>query len=190
MAVPEGETARWEFHPLVDLATALMAAYQGLYFERQIAGGTDCNWSLELRAADAEELTDWQRALLVTPWTVQRVYVPRDPHEPGGLPDAQGLPADAEGRVESGTEVVLEDGGERFHLEVVFDPRIGHHLVEELVPGTSGLRDSEEALAWARAVAAHRDGRDPQGGQGAGNGVPERERLSRRQLFRTLLGRG
>lgn len=188
--MPDDEPpASWEFHPLVDLSTGLVAAYQGLFFERQIDGGSGCNWELELRAVDAEVLGDWQRALLVTPWAVMRVYVPLDPHHPAGLPDPAELPADEAGRVESGTEVRVRDGDRAFDLEVVYDPRIGHHLVEELLPGTSGLRDTDEALEWARAVAARRDGREPAGDSGEG-ATPRRERLSRRQLFRSLLGRG
>lgn len=180
------DTARWEFHHMVDLATALSAAYQGQSFERQALGDSACNWDLAVRAADAETLADWQRALLVTPWAVLRVYAPRDAHQPAGLPEPTDLPADEAGRVEAGTEVILSDGDRRFDLEVAFDPRIGHHLVEELVPGPSGLRDTDEALEWARAVAARRDGRQPADGAEEG---PQRERFSRRQLFRTLLGR-
>jgi hypothetical protein len=184
--MPTTETARWEFHHVVDLVTGLEAAYQGLFFERQASGCADCNWDLEVRAADRETLVGWQRALLVTPWTVRRVYVPETPHAPLGLPEAADLPADEAGRVEEGAEVRLDAGRGPVDLEVAFDPRFGHHLVEDLLPGTSGLRDSDEALEWARAVAARRDGQEAEGDEA---GAPRRQRLSRRQLFRSLLGR-
>ena len=179
--------ARWEFHAVPDPVAGLEAAYQGIQFELMGLGNPRLNSRVEVRAEGPEEADGWNRMVLVTPWTALRVYLPRDPAAPEGLPDPETLECEDDGRVTPGTELRLEFSGQGRELEVAYDPRLGHHLVEELLHDMGAFSDTEEALEWARAVARRLDG--PSRDQAEDSPRPEPRRLSRRDLFRGFLRR-
>ena len=178
---------RWEFHQMPDPVAGLEAAYQGVLFDLMGLGNARINSRLEVTAEGPERAGEWHRVVLVTPWTALRVYLPVTPAQPEGLPAPADLEWEDDGRVTPGVEVALAFGDGTYHLEVAYDPRLGHHLIEELLHDMGAFRDSEEALAWAREVAQRLDGRPPLARQAS---RPEPERLSRRDLFRRLLNRG
>ncbi|MEF8793746.1 [NiFe]-hydrogenase assembly chaperone HybE [Thiohalorhabdus sp.] len=183
----EPAEARWEFHNVPDPVAGLEAAYQGLLFDLMGMGNPRINNRLEVAGEGPETVGEWHRVILVTPWTAQRVYLPVTPSRPEALPDPADLECEDDGRVTPGVEVALLFGSETRDLEVAYDPRLGHHLTEELLANMGSLGDSQEALAWAREMARRLDGRAPFSARTA---PPEPQRLSRRDLFRRLLNRG
>jgi len=174
---------RWEFHATPDPVAGIEAAYQGIHFEHLGSGDPSMNQLLEVRAEGAETDYGWQRVLLVTPWVAMRVYLPEDPGDLDGLPEPEELEVEEDGRVRSGCKVRFPFQGKIYDLEVAYDPRIGHHLVETLLADMRACEDTEEALHWARIRAG--------GGaaEGSESTTKEPRRLSRRDLFRGLLGR-
>jgi hypothetical protein len=182
----QANPARWEFHAVPDPVAGLEAAYQGIHFDLMGLGNSRLNGRLEVRGEGPETDSGWHRVVLVTPWTALRVYLPEEPDNPRGLPDPAELEREDDGRVTPGGELRLAFGGSEHELEVAYDPRVGHHLVEELLHDMGAFSDTDEALEWAREVARRRDGRPaPE----AGKASPEPRRLSRRDLFRGMLGR-
>ncbi|MFP4560484.1 MAG: [NiFe]-hydrogenase assembly chaperone HybE [Thiohalorhabdus sp.] len=177
---------RWDFHPVPDPVAGLEAAYQGIHFELLAYGNPRLNERLEVRAEGPETREGWHRVLLVTPWTAMRVYLPQDPDHPSGLPGPESLEVEDDGRVVPGCEVELVFDGVARALEVAHDLRVGHHLTETLLPSMGAFQDTEEALGWARERAAHRDGQEAPA-RAAAPAAPRR--VSRRDLFRGLLGR-
>lgn len=179
-----GRSPRWEFHAVPDPVAGLKAGYQGIYFDLLGRDDPRLNHRLEIRGEDPETRDGWHRALLVTPWQGFFAYIPADPEDPTGLPAADELEADEEGRVAPGSELGLDFGGRTREVEVAYDPRVGHHLVELLLRDTGAFADTEEALAWARTVAASREGReDP-----APAGETGPRQVSRRDLLRGRVG--
>jgi|GEM_PF-6230974 len=177
---------RWEFHAVPDPVAGLEAAYQGIHVDLMGMGNPRLNAALEVRGEGPETVGGWHRVLLVTPWTALRVYLPVDPAEPAGLPDPGELECEDDGRVTPGVEVDLSFGGHPCHLEVAYDVRLGHHLVEPLLHDMGAFDDSAEALAWAREVARQLDGAPPPSPE---EGRPQPRRMSRRDLFRGFLKR-
>ncbi|HKJ71290.1 MAG TPA: [NiFe]-hydrogenase assembly chaperone HybE [Gammaproteobacteria bacterium] len=182
----ERPSARWEFHAVPDPVAGLEAAYQGIHFDLMGLGNTRLNPGLEVRAEGPETEGGWHRVVLVTPWTAQRVYLPVDPATPEGLPNPSNLECEDDGRVTTGVEVTLTFGGRARELEVAYDPRLGHHLTEELLHDMGAFGDTGEALEWAREVARHLDGRPPPEAAGS---RPGPRKVTRRELFRGLLRR-
>ncbi|MFB6260147.1 MAG: [NiFe]-hydrogenase assembly chaperone HybE, partial [Thiohalorhabdaceae bacterium] len=152
---------RWAFHNMPDPVAGLEAAYQGLLFDLMGLGNARINSRLEVTAGEPETLGEWHRVILVTPWTALRVYLPGTPSRPAGLPEPSELECEEDGRVTPGVEVVLTCGSDTYDLEVAYDPRLGHHLTEELLHDMGAFSDSEEALAWAREIAGRLDGQQP-----------------------------
>ncbi len=89
------------------------------------------------------------RALLVTPWAVERVYWhnPAQPNPP--LRHATPLTRDAEGRVAAGLGVLLEYLEELIPVLTAWEPEVGHHFVETLLPSVEGFGSVDEAIAIA-----------------------------------------
>lgn len=178
-------TPHWEFHLVPDPVAGLEAAYQGIHFDLMAVANPRLNERIEVEGADPETADGWHRLLLVTPWTGLRVYLPVDPGDPAGLPEAADLACEADGRVTTGSEVRLAFGGGEVALEVAYDPRLGHHLVEGLLTDMGAFSDTGEAVEWAREVARRRDRRPRR----ASDRTPPRSgRLSRRDLLRGRLG--
>lgn len=176
---PEGH---WAFHAIPDPRAALTAAYQGLRFDLMGMGSRRLNERLDVRAEHLDTADGWHLLLLVTPWCALRVFLPEDPRAPQGLPDADDLECEADGRVTVGAELPLPFQGETRTVEVAFDPRLGHHLVETLAVDMGAFDDTEEALAWAR--------QRPQTAGSASEPTPTPQRqLSRRGLLKGLMGR-
>lgn len=182
----EGAEARWEFHNVPDPVAGLEAAYQGLLFDLMGMGNPRLNSRLEVSGEGPETAGEWHRVVLVTPWTALRVYLPVHPSQPAGLPEPSELECEDDGRVTPGVEVELAFGDRTYTLEVAYDPRVGHHLIEELRHDMGAFSDNGEALAWAREVARRRDGEPASPSRTA---APEPRKLSRRDLFRRLLNR-
>lgn len=178
---------RWEFHHIPDPVAGLEAAYQGLLFDLMGLGNARINSRIEVVAEGPETVGEWHRVVLVTPWIALRVYLPVTPPGPEGLPEPADLECEDDGRITPGVEVALTFGDRTYDLEVAYDPRVGHHLIEELLHDMGAFSDSQEALAWAREVARRRDGQPPSPSHAS---RPEPQRLSRRDLFRRLLNRG
>jgi hypothetical protein len=181
----------WEFHNVPDPAMGLEAAYQGRFFELLGLNNPRLNQQLEVRAAEAGCQDGWHRVLLLTPWMALRAYVPEEPEAPPGLPEPAELDVDSAGRVAVGEEVALSYGGSRRRLEVAFDPRVGHHLVEVFSHDMRDFGDPDAAWEWllGRGQARDAGSESPAGDPPpAGKGRAER-RVSRRDLFRGLLGR-
>jgi hypothetical protein len=182
----EQAEGRWEFHAVPDPVAGLEAAYQGIAFDLMGLNNPRLNARVEVAAEGPETAGGWHRMVLVTPWIAQRVYLPEDPAEPVGLPEPGELECEDDGRVTPGVELKVTFQGAERELEVAYDPRLGHHLVEELLHDMGAFSDTDEALEWAREVARRLDGRPRPAGDG---GSPEPRRLSRRDLFRGFLGR-
>jgi len=182
----DAASPHWEFHAVPDPVAGLEAAYQGIQFDLMGMGNPRLNSRLDVRGEGPETVGQWHRILLVAPWTALRVYLPVDPGSPAGLPEPGSLEWEDDGRVTPGVEVDLAFGDRTYSLEVVYDPRLGHHLVEELLHDMGAFGDTGEALDWAREVARRRDGGPPP----ESGSQPEPRRMSRRDLFRGFLKRG
>ncbi|MFA9460750.1 [NiFe]-hydrogenase assembly chaperone HybE [Thiohalorhabdus methylotrophus] len=177
---------RWEFHAVPDPVAGLEAAYQGIQFEMLGYGSPRLNECLEVRAEGPETRDGWHQVLLVTPWAAMQVYLPREPHDLSALPEPAELECEEDGRVVVGAELRFPFDGVIHDLEVAYDTRLGHHLVEMLLTSMGAFQDTEEALVWARERAARRNGRQtPSDAESS----PGPRRVSRRDLFRGLLGR-
>ncbi|MEO5364086.1 MAG: hypothetical protein H7838_10760 [Magnetococcus sp. DMHC-8] len=89
------------------------------------------------------------RALLVTPWAVERVYWhnPTQPTPP--LRYIGQLTSDEEGRVAAGIGVILEYLDQRIPVLTAWEPEVGHHFVEILPVSVLGVNSVEEAVAVA-----------------------------------------
>jgi hypothetical protein len=175
----------WEFHEVPDAASGLEAAYQGRYFELLGLNNPRLNSQLEVHAEEAGHQDGWYAVLLLTPWMALRAFLPDDPRNPRSLVAAEELEVDSDGRVVVGSEVTLPVAGIRRTLEVAYDPRVGHHLVEMLAQDMRDFADGDQALAWLRRAAAARDSGEAE----AAPSRPAERRVSRRDLFRGLLGR-
>ena len=174
----------WEFHQVPDAAMALEAGYQGRYFELLGLNNPRLNTELAVRAEAAGQADGWYRVHLLTPWMALEAFLPEDPAQPRGLPPAETLEVDSAGRVVVGEEIGLAwEGGER-RLEVAYDPRVGHHLVAVLSHDMRDFADTEQALAWLRGADAA-----PAAASASRPAADEPRQVSRRDLFRGLLGR-
>lgn len=89
------------------------------------------------------------RALLVSPWAVERIYWnnPAQHHPP--IRHALPLTADAQGRVAAGIGVILEFVEQLIPVLTAWEPEVGHHLVETLLPSVQDISSVEEAIAIA-----------------------------------------
>ncbi|MEO5341230.1 MAG: hypothetical protein H7837_12065 [Magnetococcus sp. MYC-9] len=96
-----------------------------------------------------EQPTVALRALLVTPWAVERVYW-HDPNQAAPpIRHAFPLTADMEGRVAAGLGVILSWAGQQIPVLTAWEPEVGHHFVETLLPSVQDLGSVEEAIAVA-----------------------------------------
>ncbi len=181
-----GRGPHWEFHAVPDPVAGLEAAYQGIYFGLLGWGNSRLNQRLEVRGGDLETRNGWHRVLLVTPWTGLHAYLPEKPHNPPGLPAPEAFETEEEGRVTAGGKVTLAFGGHQRELQVAHDSRLGHHLTEVLLHDVGAFADTEEAMVWARGVAASREGEK----ETPPSPRPEPRRVSRRDLLRGRLGGG
>lgn len=102
------------------------------------------------------------RALLVTPWAVERVHwAPPGSTDPP-LRSAYTPARDANGRIAAGQGMLLEGEGGMIPVVVAWHPETGHYFVERLIPSVLPFDTREEALAAvahtgaAAARPAHR----------------------------------
>ena len=89
------------------------------------------------------------RALLVTPWAVERIYWNNTAHPTPPIRHAVPLTADDQGRVKAGLGVILEYAAHKVPVLTAWEPEVGHHFVETLLPSVKDFGSVEEALAVA-----------------------------------------
>ncbi|MBF0261437.1 MAG: hypothetical protein HQL97_06380 [Magnetococcales bacterium] len=98
-----------------------------------------------------DDFTGEFRALLVTPWAVERIFW----HSPtlGTAPPvkhAMSLDADESGRVAAGQGVLLEVEVDRLvPVVIAWEPETGHYFVETLLHHTQGFDTAQSALDTA-----------------------------------------
>ncbi|MBF0136728.1 MAG: hypothetical protein H7833_03320 [Magnetococcus sp. DMHC-1] len=125
---------------------------------RASADGTELT-SLNLRlpvmvrmesTAGAEELA---RALLLTPWGVERIYWhPHGQEQSSIIESAFPLEADTEGRVAKGQGVLLRVAGSPRPVLIGWEPETGHYFVETLLHSVQEFDTIEEAFNMAQGV--------------------------------------
>ncbi|MBF0459962.1 MAG: hypothetical protein HQL87_01055 [Magnetococcales bacterium] len=89
------------------------------------------------------------RALLVTPWAVERVYWNNPARQNPPVRHTIPLLADAHGRVAAGIGVILEYRATDIPVRTAWEPETGHYFVETLLPAVQDLGSVEEAIAVA-----------------------------------------
>ncbi|MBF0582824.1 MAG: hypothetical protein HQL80_01170 [Magnetococcales bacterium] len=89
------------------------------------------------------------RALMVTPWAVERIYWNSSTQHKPPIRHAFPLTADAQGRVAAGQGVILEFADTLVPVLTAWEPELGHHWVETLLPSVLGIHSVEEAVALA-----------------------------------------
>ncbi|MBF0614449.1 MAG: hypothetical protein G8237_04190 [Magnetococcales bacterium] len=88
------------------------------------------------------------RALLVTPWAVERIYwhSPTRGNDPP-IRHAMALEADGAGRVAAGQGVLLElEDRQLVPVVTAWEPETGHYFVETLLHHTQGFDTAQSAL--------------------------------------------
>ncbi|MBF0322991.1 MAG: hypothetical protein HQL62_08650, partial [Magnetococcales bacterium] len=132
-------------------------------------------------APDSDELA---RALLVSPWGVERIYW-HPPNRPTDLWIVSAYPpeGDADGKVAKGQGLLLRVQGNLKPVLVGLEPETGHYFVETLLHSVQEFDTIEEAFAAARAMG-------PSQHPGARSVSDRLQRpVSRRQMFGFWLGK-
>ncbi|MEO5348168.1 MAG: hypothetical protein H7836_00755 [Magnetococcus sp. YQC-3] len=96
-----------------------------------------------------DQPTDPIRALLVTPWAVERIYWNNTAQPTPPIRHALPLTADSQGRVMAGLGVILEYATHKVPVLIAWEPEVGHHFVETLLPSVRDCGSVEEAIAVA-----------------------------------------
>lgn len=89
------------------------------------------------------------RAILVTPWGVERVYWSNPTLESPEVKHAVPLELDDEGRVEAGIGLLLNDEGRQVPVLTAWEPEVGHHFIETLLHSVKNFSSADEAIATA-----------------------------------------
>jgi hypothetical protein len=132
---------------------ALKVAAQRILAE-QSADRTDLNRRLDITVRMEPPPPDagpgaLVRALLVTPWAVERIYWANPAAESLPIESAYPLEGDASHRVSKGQGVLLRSGTRTVPVLIAWEPETGHHFVEALRSEVQAFEDPEEALAAA-----------------------------------------
>lgn len=105
--------------------------------------------TIRVQMVPPELPTEPTRALLVTPWAVERIYWHNTAQADPPVRHAAPLTPDAEGRVAAGLGVILEYATLRVPVLTAWEPEVGHHFVETLLPSVRDCLSGDEALAIA-----------------------------------------
>lgn len=89
------------------------------------------------------------RAILITPWGVERVYWSNPTQGEPPIQHAAPLEMDAEGRVSAGIGLLLESEGSHIPVLTAWEPEVGHHFVETLLHSVQNFSTVEEAMTTA-----------------------------------------
>jgi [NiFe]-hydrogenase assembly, chaperone, HybE len=168
----------------VDVVRAVEERFRHIH-EAVFAGAMDCNPALPVQLRAMRRVEDWWVFLLLTPWMMSRLFLPR--RQPGlPLPPAWM----AEDRREEpyvvigpAVELVLQSGTQRAHIN--YDVALGHYLIQPLAQAMEEYACADQVFSAWNEVIATRDRvmveqqRD----------CPWQKEVSRREWFARMLGR-
>lgn len=89
------------------------------------------------------------RAILVSPWAVERIHWCNPSRGDPPILHASPLELDSDGRVQAGIGVLLECQGRRIPVLTAWEPELGHHFIETLLHTVRDFSSPEEAIATA-----------------------------------------
>lgn len=89
------------------------------------------------------------RAILVSPWGVERIYWSNPTLESPPIQHATPLEVDANGRVACGIGLLLEYEDRPIPVLTAWEPEVGHHFVETLLHSVQNFSTVTEAMAAA-----------------------------------------
>jgi hypothetical protein len=140
---------------LEDVREQVLAVFrdiQAQYFQ----DGFGINPALPVELRGWQERDGWYEGLLLTPWMLAHLYVPRvAPPEP--LP--QGWDADSRHGADYlviGPAIDVDIGEERPSVHLNYDPALGHYCLQPLVQSLAKYPDAEAVYAAWETVLASR----------------------------------
>jgi hypothetical protein len=167
-----------------DVVRAVEARFRQIH-EAVFSDALDCNHALPVQLRALRRVEDWWVFLLLTPWMMSRLFLPR--RQPGlPLPPAWMAASRLEQPyvvIGPALELALQSGTQRAHIN--YDVVLGHYLIQPLAQAMDEYASADQVFSAWNEVIATRDRvmveqqRD----------CPWQKEVSRREWFARVLGR-
>ena len=139
------------------------------------------NLPIRVHMDPPENPEDPMRAILVTPWAVERIYWSNPAKGPPPIRHAAALERDQTGRAATGQGVLLETEERQIPVQIAWEPETGHHFVETVLHSVRDFDTPDEAIATALGTQP-----PPKTKQSLSNHL--QKKMSRRRLLGLLGG--